>query len=44
MKQFTEDQVDAIIKLKWGRLVTDPSGPTYTSNKVLGTLFKVSST
>ena len=44
MKQFTEEQVDAIIKLKWGRLVTDPSGPTFTSNVILGKIFKVSGT
>ena len=42
MKQFTEEQVDAIIKLKWGRLVTEGAGPTYTSNAALGKIFKVS--
>ena len=42
MKQFTEEQIDTIIKLKWGRLVTEASGPTYTSNAVLGKIFKVS--
>ena len=42
MKEFTEEQVDAIIKLKWGRLVTEPSGPTYAGNAALGKLFKVS--
>ena len=42
MKEFTEEQVDAIIKLKWGRLATEPSGPTYVANAALAKLFKVS--
>ena len=42
MKEFTEQQVDKIIMLKWGKLVTEASGPTYTSNRALGKLFKVS--
>ena len=42
MKQFTESMVDDIIKLRWGSLVQDPSGPTYTSNQALGKIFKVS--
>ena len=44
MKEFTESQVDDIIKLKWGKLVTDAFGPTYTSNSALGKIFKVSGT
>ena len=44
MKEFTEEQVDAIIKLKWGRLVTEPSGPTYVANAALAKVFKVSAT
>ena len=42
MKKFTEEQVDTIIKLKWGSLVTEATGPTYTSNAALGKIFKVS--
>ena len=42
MKQFSEEQIDGIIRLKWGRLVTEPSGPSLTSNRALGKLFKVS--
>ena len=44
MKHITEEQVDAIVKLKWGGLVTDASGPTLTSNAALGKIFKVSPT
>ena len=43
MKQFTEEQIDTIIRLKWGQLVTEGSGPTFTSNAALGKVFKVSS-
>ena len=42
MKQFTEEQVDAIIRLKWGRLVQQADGPTLTSNAALGKVFGVS--
>ena len=42
MKHFTEEQVDTIIKLKWGSLVSDASGSTLTSNSALGKVFKVS--
>ena len=41
MKEFSEEQVDNIIRLKWGKLVTEASGPTYTSNRALRSLFKV---
>ena len=44
MKEFTAAQVDSIIILKWGRLVTDASGPTLTSNAALGKVFQVSGT
>ena len=42
MKEFTEKMVDDLITLKWGRLVTDATGPTLTSNAALGKIFKVS--
>ena len=44
MKEFTEEQVDAIIRLKWGRLVQQADGPTLTSNAALGKVFGVSAT
>ena len=42
MKQFSEQQVDDIIKLKFGRLVTSLNHTSYISNRILGKLFKVS--
>ena len=44
MKEFTEQQVDDLIKLKWGRLVSNARGPTFTSNAALGKVFGVSAT
>ena len=43
-RTFTEDQIDDIIKLKWGRLVEDAAGPTFTSDAALGKVFGVSAT
>ena len=42
MKELTKEKVDDIIKLKWGSLVTDPHGPTFTSDAALGKVFRVS--
>ena len=42
MKEFSERQVDDIIKLKFGQLVTEPGHTSFVSNAVLGKLFKVS--
>ena len=42
MKEVTDKQVDDLIKLKWGYLVSNPRGPTYTSNTALGKVFGVS--
>ena len=42
MKQFTNEQVDDIIKLKFGSLVVAENSKSYVSNKILGKLFKVS--
>ena len=42
MKLFTEQQVDDLIKLKFGKLVTTPSHTSYASNRVLGKIFGVS--
>ena len=44
MKEFTEQQVNDLIRLKYGRLVDSPSNTSYVSNRVLGKIFKVSST
>ena len=42
MKEFTEQQVDDIIKLKFGKLVTEPGHKQYVGNRVLGQIFGVS--
>ena len=44
MKNFSEEQVDAIIKLKFGKLVDEPGHRQYVSNAVLGKIFKCSAT
>ena len=43
MKEFSEQQVDDIIKLKFGKLVSEPGHKQYASNQVLGQIFGVSS-
>ena len=42
MKVFSEEQIDKIIMLKYGRMVNEAGSPSYISNKALGKLFKVS--
>ena len=42
MKEFTESQVDDIVKLKYGRLVTDGNHTAYATNATIGKLFGVS--
>ena len=42
VKQFTEQQVDDLIKLKFGRLVTSADNVQYVSNATLGQIFGVS--
>ena len=42
MKLFTDQQVDDMIKLRFGRVVDDPSCPTLTSYKAIGQVFGVS--
>ena len=42
MKTFTEAQVDDIIRLKFGRLVTEIQHRSYVRDSILGKLFKVS--
>ena len=44
MKEFTESQVDDLIKLKFGDLVTSADHTSYVPNRVLGKLFGVSGT
>lgn len=44
MKHFSEQQVDDIIKLKFGSLVTEHGHKSYICNKILGKLFKISGT
>ena len=42
MKQFSEQQVDDLIKLKFGQLVTEYGHTSYASDLVLGKVFGVS--
>ena len=42
MKEFSETQIDDMIKLKFGRLVTAASHRSFVSNRVLGSIFGVS--
>ena len=42
MKELNEGQIDGIIKLKFGRLVTEAGHLSYASNKVLGQIFGLS--
>ena len=43
-KKFTEEQVDDLIKLKFGQLVTSADNIQYVSNAKLGKIFGVSAT
>ena len=36
MKELNEQQIDCIIRLKFGRLVMEGGHPSYMSNKILG--------
>ena len=42
MKEFTDRQIDDILKLKYGKIVTSDKNVAYVSNASLGKLFKVS--
>ena len=42
MKTFTEQQVDDLIKLKWGKLVVEPGHQAYVSDKVLAKIYRCS--
>ena len=42
MKLFTETQIDDLIKLKFGKIVTEAGHPAFVSNSTLGKIFGVS--
>ena len=42
VKHFSKQQVDDLIKLKFGRLVTSSDHVQYVSNETLGKIFGVS--
>ena len=42
MKKLSEDQVDDLFKLKFGKIVQETGHRAYISNKVLGKIFKLS--
>ena len=42
VKKLSEQMVDDLIKLKFGRLVTSPDHTQYVSNATLGKIFGIS--
>ena len=44
MKEFSDKQVDDLLKLKFGSIVTEHGHTSYVSDQVLGKLFGVSGT
>ena len=42
MKQFTEEQIDSLIRMKFGQLVYELPSMAYVSNRVLGKVFRAS--
>ena len=42
MKEFTESMVSDLIKLKFGKLVEEHGHTSYVTNRVLGKIFKCS--
>ena len=42
MKTFSDEQVDDLLKLKFGAMVTSYPSTSYVSNRVLGKIFGVS--
>ena len=42
VKHFSNDQVDSIIRMKFGRMVASQFHTSYLSNATLGRLFKCS--
>ena len=44
VKNFNKDQIEDLIKLKFGSLVTSAQHKQYVSNDVLGKIFGVSAT
>ena len=42
MKEYTDQQIQDIIKLKFGKMVTSANHTSYISNRILGKLYGVS--
>ena len=42
VKQFSDEQVDRIIRIKFGRMVASHYNTSYVSNALLGRLFRCS--
>ena len=42
MKQLSEERIDDLLKLKFGKLVTDPGNNAFVSNKTLSKIFRIS--
>ena len=42
MKEFTEELIDCLIKIKFGKLVTEQGHRSFVSNPILSKIFQVS--
>ena len=42
MKEFSKAQVDDIVKLRWGKLISNPKQTAFASYKTIGKIFGVS--
>ena len=42
VKSYTEQQIDSMIRIKWGKAVTSQFHTAHVSNALLGKLFKCS--
>ena len=42
MKKLTEQQIDDLLKLKFGKVITEPGHTAFVSNKILAKIFKIS--
>ena len=41
LRDITSDQVDEMIKIKWGKLVTDSYHTAFVSNAVIGKIYGI---
>lgn len=39
MKQYSDEQIDAMVRLRYGQLVTNANNTAFVSYKILGEIF-----